>query len=282
MPEGDTIFRAARTMHRVLAGRRVTLFDCVYPAVTRVAEDHGVVGRSIDGVTSRGKHLLIGFSGGLTLLTHMRMNGSWHLYPDGARWQRPRSDARIVVGCDGVVAVGFAVPIAELLTERRLRRHHALAALGPDLLAPAFDRGDAAEIVRRARAHGRGAIGDILLNQRVVAGIGNVFRSEILFLAGMNPFRTADALSDAAIAGIVETARGLLAAGVMMPAQTLSRATGRRTTRSLDPDEKLWVYARGGRACRRCGTTILSKKTGPDARIVYWCPGCQPAIAADG
>src|SRR5436190_15466868 len=159
MPEGDTILRAARTMHRVLAGRRVIHFDRVYPLVTRAAEQHGIIGRWIDGVASRGKHLLIEFSGVLTLHTHMRMNGSWHLYPDRARWQRPRSDARVLVGCDGVVAVGFLVPVVELLTESDLRRHPALAALGPDLLAPAFDQRDATEIVRRARAQGRDTIG---------------------------------------------------------------------------------------------------------------------------
>jgi len=279
MPEGDTIFRAARTMHRVLAGRIVARFECVYPLVTRAADAHGVVGRAIDSVTSRGKHLLINFSGGLALHTHMRMNGSWHLYPDGARWQRPRPDARVLVGCDGVVAVGFLVPVVELLTDRQLRRHASLRALGPDLLASAFDSADAAEIAGRARARGDEPIGDILLNQRIAAGIGNVFRSEILFLAGVDPFRTGASLSDEELGRIIATARRLLSANVRNDAGSPGRAAGRRTTRSLDPDEKLWVYGRGGRPCRRCGAVILSKKTGPDARIVYWCSGCQPAMA---
>jgi len=282
MPEGDTIFRAARTMHRVLAGRIVVEFDCVYPIVTRAAERHAVVGRAVDSVTSRGKHLLLHFSSGLVLHTHMRMNGSWHLYPDGARWQRRRSDARVIVGCEGVVAVGFLVPVVELLTAREVARHEALRRLGPDPLAPSFGGGDAAEIARRVRAHGGAAIGDTLLNQRVVAGIGNVLRSEILFVARIDPFRAAARLSDQELTRIVETAQDLLAANVMTREATLSRSGGRRTTRSLDPDEKLWVYGRGGRACRLCGASILSAKTGPDARIVYWCPGCQPAIATDG
>src|SRR5215510_13968042 len=116
MPEGDTIHRAAAAMHRALAGRVVTRFESVYPSVTRVAVDHPVVGRTIESVFARGKHLLIAFSGDLVLRTHMRMNGSWHIYPVGAPWQRPARDMRIVVGTADVVAVGFNIPIAELLT----------------------------------------------------------------------------------------------------------------------------------------------------------------------
>ena len=272
MPEGDTIFRAAKTMHRVLANRVVTGFDCVYPIVMHVADEHPIVGRTIESVIARGKHLLITFSGELVLHTHMRMNGSWHLYPDGAKWHRPLRDARVIVACDGVVAVGFTVPVVELLTARDLARHKALRALGPDLLSDAFDRDEA---VNRVAARGEEAIGDVLLNQRAVCGIGNVFRSEVLFLAGVNPFRRTANLDTSTVARLVDTARELLRANVMSESQTLNRAVGRRTTRSLDPEAKLFVYGRGGRACRRCGATIQSRKTGDDARIVFWCPRCQ-------
>jgi endonuclease-8 len=275
VPEGDTIFRAARTLHRVLAGKQVTRFESVYPALTRIADDHPIVGRTIDSVSARGKHLLIAFSGGLTLRTHLRMNGSWHVYPAGARWQRPARDMRVLVGTRDAVAVAFNVPIAELLTVRELARHREIQALGPDLLSDdtPFDR---AEVIRRLRGRGREAIADALLNQRVVAGIGNVFKSEILFLAGVDPFATAAALSEAALERLVGIARDQLAANVMSQSQTLSPAVGRRTTRSLDPREKLWVYGRGGKRCRRCGTAIRSKKTGLHARLTYWCPACQP------
>src|SRR5262245_8084692 len=137
MPEGDTIFRAAQTLNHVFAGKQVTRFEAVYPAVTRIADDHPIVGRTIDGVTARGKHLLIAFSGGLTLHTHMRMNGSWHVYPTGARWQRPARDMRVLVGTADAVAVGFNVPVAELVTPRQLAQHEQLRALGPDLLTDA-------------------------------------------------------------------------------------------------------------------------------------------------
>jgi endonuclease VIII len=272
MPEGDTIYRAAAAMHRALAGRLVTRFESVYPAVTRIADDHPIVGRTVESVSARGKHLLITFSGGLVLRTHMRMNGSWHLYKSGIRWQRPARDMRVLVVAGDVEAVGFNVPVAELLTARDLSRHAELNALGPDLLDPAFD---AAEAARRIRADGRAIVGDVLLNQRVVAGIGNVFKSEILFLAGIEPFTPVAALSEADVERLIAISREQLAANVMTRSQSLSPSIGRRTTRSLDPNKKLWVYGRGGKPCRRCGTPIQTRKTGLDARLTYWCPTCQ-------
>ena len=285
MPEGDTIFRTAHTLNRALAGRIVTRFESVFPALTRVADDDPIVGRTIESVRSRGKHVLMTFGGGLTLRTHMRMNGSWHIYRPGERWQRPARDMRVLVGTTDFVAVGFNVPIAEFLSDRDLARHRQLRALGPDLLDSAFD---ADEARTRLRARGGEAIGDGLLNQRVVAGIGNVFKSEILFVAGIDPFRPVAAVSDEELSRTIDTARQLLHANVLGRAQTTTsrgpalserylfrESKGRRTTRSLDPDEKLWVYARGGKPCRRCGTPIESRKTGVDARLTYWCPQCQ-------
>ena len=286
MPEGDTILRAARALDRALTGRIVTRFESAYPALTRVADDHPIVGRTVDSVSARGKHLLIAFSGDLVLRTHMRMSGSWHLYRPDARWQRPARDMRVLVGTDDAVAVGFNVPVAEWLTARDLERHKELRALGPDLLAepegpkePRHERGengfDTAEVIRRMRVRPRDAIGDLLLNQRVVAGIGNVFKSEILFLAGIDPFTPAAALADADLERIIGIALEQLRANVLDRTKTLTQGTGRRTTRSLDPRARLWVYSRAGKACRTCGSTIRSKKTGVDARLTYWCPQCQ-------
>jgi endonuclease-8 len=256
-----------------MAGRIVTRFESVYPALTRIAEDHPIVGRTIESVSARGKHLLIAFSGDLILRTHLRMNGSWHIYPVGARWQRPARDMRVLVCTADACGVGFNIPVAELLTGRDLDRHRQLQALGPDLLAESFDRDEA---IRRMRARAGDPIADVLLNQRVLAGIGNVFKSEILFLAGIHPLTPAGLLADGDLDRIVAVAREQLAANVMTRSQTLSNATGRRTTRSLDPNEKLWVYSRGGKPCRRCGAAIQSRKSGLDARVTYWCPNCQP------
>jgi endonuclease-8 len=272
MPEGDTVFRAAQTLHKFMAGQVVTRFESVYPALTRIADDHPIVGRTIESISARGKHLLIAFSGDLVLRTHLRMNGSWHIYPSGARWQRPARDMRVLVATADACAVGFNIPIAELLSGRELGRHAQLQALGPDLLGDTFDRHEA---LGRMRARAEDPIADVLLNQRVLAGIGNVFKSEILFVAGIDPFTPVSALADADLERIVDISREQLTANVMSRSQTLSRATGRRTTRSLDPNAKLWVYSRGGKPCRRCGAIIQSKKTGLDARLTYWCPSCQ-------
>jgi endonuclease-8 len=197
---------------------------------------------------------------------------STRMYRTGDRWQRPAHDMRVLVGTAAAVAVGFNVPVAELLTARQLAQHKELRALGPDWLAPAFDR---TEAIRRVREHGREPIADVLLNQRVTAGIGNVLKSEILFLAGIHPFTPVSALDDGRLQRLVDIAREQLAANVRSRARTLVPFSGRRTTRSMDPNSKLWVYARGGKPCRRCGAAIEARKTGDDARITYWCPRCQ-------
>jgi endonuclease VIII len=274
MPEGDTIFRAARTLHTFMAGHPVTRFESVFPALNRVAADRPIVGRTIVSVSARGKHLLMTFSGDLVLRTHMRMNGSWHIYPPGARWKRPASEMRVLVCTADACGVGFNIPDAELLSARDLDRHRVLQSLGPDLLAKPFDRDEAH---RRLRGQTGVPVAEVLLDQRVVAGIGNVFKSEILFLARVHPFALVHSLTDGDLQRILDRALELMAANVMDRSGTLSLSSGRRTTRSLNPAENLWVYSRGGKPCRRCGARILSKKTGLDARPTYWCPACQPA-----
>jgi endonuclease-8 len=271
VPEGDTIFRAAQTLHRVFAGRVVTGFATVLPYLNRAVEDRPLTGRTIESVSARGKHLLMTFSGNLILRTHMRMNGSWHIYPAGERWKRPMRDMRIVIETEAAVAVGFNIPVAEFLTAGELAKHRQIRRLGPDLLGDRFDANAAFETMRQRHD----PIADVLLDQRVMAGIGNVFKSEILFLAEVDPFASAGELSDAQLERIIATAREQLRANVLSPSRTLSPAFGRRTTRSLDPNQKLWVYGRGGKPCRRCGAPIQSRATGLDARLTYWCPRCQ-------
>ena len=264
MPEGDTIFRAARTLHAALAGRVVSSFETGLATLDRVDQDTPLAGRTVEGVRSVGKHLLMEFSGGLVLRTHMRMSGSWHVYRPGERWQRPRSAMRIVVATDAYVAVAFDVPVAEFLTSRELARHRELRALGPDVLDDAFSPGAALE---RFRSRADEPIADALLNQRVIAGVGNVFKSEALFVAGVDPFRPVSTLTDEELTRVIEAARSLMNANVFRGA--------RHTTGMMNPDAKLWVYARTGRPCRRCGTAIESRKHGEDARGTYWCPRCQ-------
>lgn len=272
MPEGDTIFRAAETLNRALAGSVVTAFESVYPALTRVDAQQPIAGRRVESVRARGKHLLMSFSDDLVLRTHMRMHGSWHLYRPGERWYRPRHDMRIVVTTDRFLAVAFQVPEAEFIQARDLDRHARLALLGPDLLDPAFDAGEA---LRRLRAHPDEPIADVVLNQRVIAGIGNVFKSEVLFAARVHPHTLVRALTDHELTLLLEVARQQLQTNVTPRSRTFAPAPGRRTTGSLSPSKGLWVYGRAGEPCRRCGTPITLDKSSPDARLTYWCEGCQ-------
>ena len=277
MPEGDTIFRAARTLHRALAGKSVVRFESVFPHLTRVHEDTPLTGRTIDAVRAAGKHVLMEFSGDLLLRTHMRMNGSWHIYRPGEKWQRPRHAMRIVVGTLDFEAVGFDIPVAEMIRATELRRHKELRLLGPDLLGETFD---AEEAARRIRARGASEIADVLLNQRVLAGIGNVYKSEVLFSCGVSPFATAASLSDDRIECLLNTARRFLQANVTDNLAAMTTYTGfRRTTRRSDPKERLWVYGRAGEPCRKCGTPVSLRAQGRDARLTYWCETCQPATS---
>jgi len=275
MPEGDTIFRAARTLDKALAGRTVSRFEAVFPHLTRVDVDRPVGGRTIERVTSRGKHLLIWFSGDLVLRTHMRMNGSWHIYRSGERWQRPRHDMRIVIGTDAFEAVAFTVPVAEFLSVAELERE--LADVGPDPLDEQFDPAAAA---KRLRERGDMEVADALLDQTAIAGIGNVYKSEILFMSGVNPFMRVAALDDATLDRLVALAVKFMRANVVdgSSAAIVTYTGFRRTTGRHDPSARLWVYGRMGKPCRRCGTPISRAKQGPNARSTYWCENCQPRL----
>jgi endonuclease-8 len=208
----------------------------------------------------------------------MRMSGSWHIYRPGERWQRPPIDMRIVIGTDQFVAVAFTVPIAEFETEHTLLRHEAVGNIGPDLLSDSFDA-DAA--LQRLRAHDAGDIAETLLNQRAMSGIGNIFKSEVLFLACLNPFTPVSALSDEDLRQIIAIARRLLKANVRNQSGEgiTTHFTLRSTSVRAEPNDRVWVYQRTGQPCRKCGTAIASRKHGPYARSTYWCPTCQSATA---
>lgn len=272
MPEGDAIFRTARTLDRALAGHPVARFESVLPALTRVHEDTPVTGRTIERVESTGKHVLMRFSGALTLRTHMRMNGSWHIYRTGERWGRPRRDMRIVVATEAFEAVAFNVPVAEFLDARGEARQSDLRAIGPDLLGDTFDDEEA---LRRVREHGHEAIADVLLNQRVVAGIGNVYKSEVLFICRVNPFAPVAGVPEERVRQLLTTARKLLQANVTTLGGGITTYIGYRRTRSRDQSESRYVYGRARRPCRRCGAPIRVRAQGPHARLTYWCACCQ-------
>lgn len=276
MPEGDTIFRAARSLHKALTGHEVTKFDTAYAHLSRVDDDTPIAGRTIERCEAAGKHLLIVFSGDLILRTHMRMNGSWHLYRHGERWWRGPQAMRVRIDTANWVAVAFDVPVAEFVTNRQLQTTDPVAALGPDLLKPTFDRDEA---VRRIIVSGAQPIAMTLLDQRIVAGIGNIYKSEVLFLSGVHPDTPSSAVPVAVLERMMDTARELLQQNVIegTAAQIQTYRSLRRTPKGGDHSEGLWVYGRAGRPCRKCGAPIASKKMGVDARTTYWCASCQAA-----
>lgn len=274
MPEGDTIYRAARTLSTALTGQQVTRFETALARIAQVDRDEPITGRTVDGVAAAGKHLLMTFSGGLVLRTHMRMNGSWHIYRPDERWQKPPRAMRIRLDTAEWVAVAFNVYDAEFVRQHAMPRHRQLATLGPDLLGD-FDAQQALALVRE---RGTAPAHQVLLDQRVMAGIGNVYKSEILFLSNLHPDTPADSVTDEEWLTLMALAGRLLRANVAASSgQGIETYRGlRRTTGRLNPEDRLWVYSRGGQPCRRCGTRIASRKDGDDARVTYWCPSCQP------
>jgi len=259
VPEGDTVWLAAQRMHQALAGRVLTRSDFRVPQLATT----DLAGREVLEVVPRGKHLLTRVAGGLTLHTHFRMDGSWHLYRPGDRWQGgPDWQVRVVLENDQQVAVGYRLPVVELL--ETAAEASAVGHLGPDLLSQGWD---AVEALRRLLAEPDAEIGMALLDQRNLAGLGNLYRTEVLFLRGLTPWVAVGDVPD--LPALVEKGRRLMMA---------NRGHGEQsTTGSLRRGEEHWVFERAGRPCRRCGTRILTAEQGaaPYARLTYWCPRCQ-------
>ncbi len=264
MPEGDTLFRTAAGLRPHLLGRTVVAAHARQPGPRADL----LVGRTVTDVLASGKNLVIRFDTGLELRTHLGMRGSWHRYRPGEAWRRPPARARISLEVPGAVAVCFDAPTAEILETRAEALHPPLGGLGPDLLGATFD---ADEALRRLRAPERagGSIATALLDQRAVAGVGNVYCDESLFLEHVDPFASVAELPDATLRRLVDRARTLLDA---------NRGTVRRTT-TPDPmaatGRRLWVYGRAGRPCRRCGAILLARRHGDLPRRRTWCPRCQ-------
>jgi endonuclease VIII len=253
MPEGDAVWRTARRLEAALAGRVLTRSDFRVPRYATT----DLSGRTVRETVSRGKHLLTRVDGGLTVHTHLRMDGSWRIQ---AATEHPPRDHRIrlVLGNDSVDALGYQLGVVEVLPTAGEAR--AVGHLGPDLLGPDWD---AAEAVRRLRAEPDRPVGEALLDQRNLAGIGNIYKSEVLFLRGLDPRRSVRSVDD--LDALVELARKLLDANKDRPGQIT-------TTGNPGRGQETWVYGRSGRACRRCGTPV---RTDPEDRVTYWCPHCQ-------
>ena len=248
MPEGDTIALTAVALDRRLAGKQVLR--------ARPERFRRLAGTRLLRAEPAGKHLFLNFDSGLSLHTHLGMTGSWHLYRPGERWRLPERAASLALDFEDAVAVCFRAPVADLVRGRDSVRH-----LGPDVLDPAFDPALAAE---RARAAGAPTAGEALLDQRAAAGIGNVFRCEALWWRRVSPFRPLAGCSDGELAGLFETAAAFVRANAAAP--------GPRRF----PYGPAAVHGRAGRPCRRCGSRVRAARLGEQARLAYWCAGCQP------
>jgi len=285
MPEGDTIYRTARTLQKAIGGKVVTAFETGLAKLAAVNDESPIVGRTVERVEARGKWCLIFFSGDLILVTHMLMSGSWHIYHAEERWKLPRRMMRVVITCDDYQAVAFNVPIAEFHMARSLERSSQVPKLGPDVLSEGFSVEHGVQALReRAASHPEDEVGVVLLNQRVMAGLGNVYKSEVAFAAGVNPFRAMRTITEREMEALVEAARKYMTANVAegTSEQMVTYTGPRRTTHAMDHGARMWVYRRQGEECRRCGATIMMRKQGVQVRSTYWCPSCQPWIAAQG
>lgn len=279
MPEGDTIYRTARTLQKAIGGKTVTAFETGFAKLTSVNDDKPLVGRVVEKVEARGKWCLIFFSGDLILTTHMLMSGTWHIYRSGERWKLPRSKMRIAITCGDFQAVLFNAQVAEFHTARTLERSSQILNLGPDVLSDAFSvQAGVHALKQHAAQHPDAEVGVVLLNQRVMSGLGNVYKSEVAFTAAVNPFRKMHTLTPHEMEKMVEVAQRYMKANVAegTSEQIVTYTGPRRTTRAMDQGARLWVYRRRGEECRRCGTAIEMRKQGTQARSTYWCPECQP------
>jgi endonuclease-8 len=284
MPEGDTIFRTAVRLRPVLQQRRIASATALDPALDAAS----LAERTVTSIEARGKHLLMHLDDERTIHSHLGMHGSWHVYAAGEAWQKsPRlaglalHTAPITPGSSDAasadtarreppshqhqgVCVCFNPKVLELLTATGLRRHPHLGRLGPDLLAGELDE---REVVRRFRTHNPTPIGQAVMNQTIVCGIGNVYKSEVLFLTRINPFVPVAELSDEDILRLVHTAQDWMRKNV-------AGGYPRRTRFGLD-GARVWVYGRSNRTCFVCGQRIRLRRQGDLGRTTFWCPGCQ-------
>lgn len=250
MPEGDTIWRTAAALRPRLVGSRV-----------RRSSHTGLEDRDVVGVDAVGKHLLIRFEGGWTLHTHMGMTGSWHVYRPGQRWREPSWKARAVLECDEWVAVCFSAPRVQLTRDPG----RPVAHLGPDILVEPFDAGRVAALARGAESR---AIGEVLQDQRVCAGIGNVYRCEALWEHRLSPWQDVGDIDEPTLRALYEWTRASMVSNLRGP--IARRFAGGRPAA---------VHRRGAKPCPRCGTRIAVERQGALARWTYYCPACQPSPA---
>jgi len=264
VPEGDTIHHAAKRLRAALVGSEIVSIETPHPRHAADRWPERLQGRGVRKVDAHGKHLFVRFNGDLTLHSHLRMTGKWGVYERGQRWRRSPRRAWLVIRTPEHEVVEFDGPVLELMTDSRTRFDRRIAALGSDIISDDFSERD---FLRRLREDDptRG-IGDAVLDQRIVAGLGNIWKCETCFLAGIDPWRKIGGLSDEEALAIVREAR---------PRMRDSAENGGRITTAPGGKWAVWVHERAGLPCRRCGTIIRARGQGDDNRTTYWCPRCQ-------
>ncbi|MEM1304398.1 MAG: DNA-formamidopyrimidine glycosylase family protein [Planctomycetota bacterium] len=264
MPEGDTLHRIAGQLRPVLAGETIAAADARPTRSVPAVDAASLVGRRVAGVEAVGKHLMIALDDGRAIHSHLGMTGAWHVYDRGEAWKKPADRAALVLSTATHTVVHFSPKQLELVAGRTLRRDPYLQRLGPDLMLPDVDL---AAVVPRLRVHDAAPIGEAVMNQTIAAGIGNVYKSETLFLAKINPWLAVRGLSDEQLGEYLSLTHKLM---------RRNRTGGKRTTRFAAGGGRLWVYGRRGDACYVCGATVLARRQGEAARNTFWCPRCQP------
>jgi endonuclease-8 len=269
MPEGDTIHSAAKRVGAALVGHSIESIRAPQARHRLDRWPERLNGAGVRSVDAHGKHLFVRFDNDLTLHSHLRMGGSWRVFPRGGRWTRGAHRAWLVIRTDDAEVVQFDGPVLELMTDSRTRFDNRLTSLGPDILAPELDE---REFLRRLRDDDQTrGLGDALLDQRIIAGIGNIWKSEGCYMARVDPWRRlAEVTNDEALA-IVRGNR---------PLMQLSVEQGRPVTWKPEipargRENRHWVFNRDGRPCRTCDTIVLARGQGDDNRTTYWCPQCQ-------
>ena len=264
MPEGHTIHRAARRLRSVLHGTALERVDARGAHLVAARAAQQLRGATVTGVEARGKHLLVHVDRGLTVHSHLRMDGVWHLYQRGERWRKARRRAWLVLGSGQWDAVNFDGPILQLHRTDELDLVPSLAQLGPDVLVEPFDDG---EYLRRMRATDQDReLGEAIMDQRLVAGIGNIYKAESLFIARIDPWRRLRGIDDSELLRIREVATRIMHDGVL---------DARAITFTGPGPAGQWAYGRAGKPCRRCSRPISSRAQGEHQRTTYWCEACQ-------
>jgi len=260
MPEGDTLHRTAHTLARVLDGQRLVRVRSSVPAIAHAE----LAGHRVEAVTAQGKNLLIRFDDGRVLHTHLKMRGSWHVYRPGERFQRPEHQARVILEVSDALAVCFAAPTVRLLAPHAAAGDPYLNGLGPDLIPDRFDLDQA---VAGLQALGELSLGEAVMTQTALSGIGNIYKSETLFVCRLSPFQAVSELDREAITRVVQSARELL--------RKNARPGSPQRTTTTGTSGQYWVYRRSGQACRVCGATVRMQRQGALHRSTYYCPNCQ-------